>query len=550
MGVAHTHVRESGLEAVRSIESLDRVGAGLPPERGYDTIGSDNPYIPLPPPLRSSHGVDPFASPAPSRQSDPFDDNRRSPTPTLRDHQSRESIPFNEYHLQERYANNRTSSYLDNPYNRVSTAWDPMVARGDIDPDAIDDDPEDGMTHGPGDRRSVGGSHGNGSEGMQRGGAAGSGGVLGALGGWMGNKNGGVRDPSGQYGPVGGPATDVGAAEKSDWLHQETSGRKKFRWIIGILITLVIIGAIVGGVIGALHRSNSNKDASSSSSSSSSSGSQQDEGEDLDKDSADIKKLMNNAGLHKVFPGVAYTPFNAQYPDCINAPPSQHNVTKDVAVLSQLTNTIRLYGTDCNQTEMVLHAIDKLALPNIKVWIGVWLDNNSTTGDRGIGAMYDILDKYGADPFAGVIVGNEVLYRQQMTETELGQLLSDVKSNFTEKRLDLPVATSDLGDNWTAGLASSVDVVMSNIHPFFAGRPVDDASSWTWNFWQTRDVVLTQNTSKKNVISEVGWPSAGGTDCGGPDTCDEGSVAGIDEMNSFMGDFICQSLANGTDFFW
>ena len=50
--------------------------------------------------------------------------------------------------------------------------------------------------------------------------------------------------------------------------------------------------------------------------------------------------------------------------------------TRDIAVLSQLTNTIRLYGTDCNQTEMTLHSIKALNVP-MKVWLGVWQDDTN-----------------------------------------------------------------------------------------------------------------------------------------------------------------------------
>ena len=559
-GVAHTHARESGMEAVRSVENLNHLGTGIPQERGYDTLGSDTPYIPAPPSHRNSRGMDPFISPSPSRQSNPFDDARRGSLPpsqgslTPRGHQSSQSIPLNDYTPREGYAYSRGSSYLDNPYNRFSSAWDPMVARGDIDPHAIDDDGDDGIEpHHANVRSNTPGasSLGNRSIGQK----AAAGGMLGAISGVFGSKNipGGTRDTSGNYGPVGYPVADNnGATEKSEWLNRQTSGRKRLRWIVGIIIVLVVIAAVVGGVIAGLHRSGSStKDVSSSSGSASS---QSDSSNDLDKNSPEIKKLMNNAALHKVFPGVDYTPFNAQYPDCLSNPPSQNNVTKDVAVLSQLTNTIRLYGTDCNQTEMVLHALDKLSITDMKVWLGVWLDDNSTTVDRGMSAMYDILSKNGQDPFAGVIIGNEVLFRKDMTVTQLGDLLSGVKKNLTAQKIDLPVATSDLGNDWTADLAQNVDVIMSNIHPFFAGVTADVASGWTWNFWQEKDVsIVTQGMTQKNVISEVGWPSDGGTDCG-PDatTCTPGvgSVAGINEMNTFMEDFVCQSLANGTNYFW
>jgi exo-beta-1,3-glucanase (GH17 family) len=45
-------------------------------------------------------------------------------------------------------------------------------------------------------------------------------------------------------------------------------------------------------------------------------------------------------------------------------------------------------------------------------------------------------------------------------------------------------------------------------------------------------------------------PSIGGTDCGGAATCTTGSVAGITEMNTYMDDWVCQALANGTNYFW
>lgn len=375
---------------------------------------------------------------------------------------------------------------------------------------------------------------------------------MGTIGGLMGRNNPGSRDASGNYGPVGPSGYDESHVEKSEWLSRQTSGRTRLRWIVGILIGLIIIGAIVGGVIGGIRASKNHQANSSSDSDIPQTAAEDDGNGDLDKNSAEIKKLMNNPNLHKVFPGVDYTPYATQYPDCLKWPPSQNNVTRDVAVLSQLTNAIRLYGTDCNQTEMVLHAIDKLGLTDVKVWLGVWLDNNHTTNARGLAAMNDILTKHGADPFLGVIVGNEVLYREDLTEAELAKTLSGVKQNMTALKIDLPLATSDLGDDWTPGLASEVDVVMSNIHPFFAGKTPDIAASWTWDFWSTHDTVLTAGTNKKNVISEVGWPSAGGTNCGDVNctTGIKGAVAGIDEMNEFMDNFVCQSLANGTEFFW
>lgn len=556
MGVANTNERESGVEALRSLESSH----GLPPERAFDGFGSDTPYIPTTPSgFRPPNRLDPYASPAPSA-SNPFDDENRqiSATPSpgqITPYQSRTGIPMYEYPSHEESLG-AASSYSDNPYKRVSTAWDPRIGEGgDIDPNDIEDDGDDGMAHVP-RRKPVDTSPSGGVGVGAAAGGGGGGGVLGALGGFVGRKNvvvEGERDPSGQYGPVPRSGFDDEGIEKSDWLKRQTSGRARMRWIVGIIIAILIIGGIVGGVIGGIRGARSSRSDSAPDKQGQSAEDDNRDNGDLGKDSAAIQQLMSNDALHKVFPGMAYTPFNAQYPACLTNPPSQNNVTRDMAVLSQLTNVIRLYGTDCNQTQMVLHAIDRLALTDMKVWLGVWLGGNSTTNNRQISDMYNILDKAGAEPFAGVVIGNEVLYAESITEAELAQVLADTKQNFTAQKIDLPVATSDLGDRWTAALASEVDVVMSNIHPFFAGVEVEEATGWTWNFWQTKDVVLTKGTTKKNIISEVGWPSEGGRSCGAVNCTDaitSSSVAGIDEMNRFMEDFVCQSLENGTDYFW
>jgi exo-beta-1,3-glucanase (GH17 family) len=358
-------------------------------------------------------------------------------------------------------------------------------------------------------------------------------------------------DPSGAYSSI--PANRAGGLgeEKSGWITDRKKDSRKWKKIIFIIIGLLIIAGIAAGTVAGVL---SSQKSSSSSSSSSHSAAADDASGDLSKDSAEIKKLMNNPNLHKVFSGFAYTPFAAQYPQCLTSPPSQNNVTRDMAMLGQLTNVVRLYGTDCNQTEMVLHAIDRLGLTDMKIWLGVWLGHNGTTNTRQVNQMWKIIDDYGTDHMKGVVVGNEVLFRKDLTDAQLGTYLSDTKSNLTSKGIKLPVATSDLGDNWTASLATEVDVVMSNIHPFFGGVEIDQAAGWTYDFWQNHDVAVTAGmTGKQHIISEFGWPSAGGNDCG-PDanctTSTQGAVANIPNMNTLMSDWVCQALSNGTDYFW
>ncbi|OQE15673.1 hypothetical protein PENSTE_c027G04040 [Penicillium steckii] len=548
LGVANSHDRLSGIDAVRAMDQDHDHFTG-PAERGYHTTGSDNPYVPQSyTSAESLHQDRPYgsnmalggaaASPGmltPGQSSAHFSDtsvNRRSmmdqyPSP---------------------YGGGAGGVSNDGPYQRHSQYSSNIP---DINPHDIADDDDE---FAPQSRnRAVPGGAAAGAAG-----GAAAGGMFGFFGA---NKSG--ADTA--YGPVPGGSNGLeagqtggaggGAGEKAA-LGASMSTRKKRGLIAGLVLGFIVVAAIVGGAVGGTlgHKhsgDSSNSNTESAESDTSSNG-------DLNKDSSEIKALMDNENLHKVFPGMDYTPWGVQYPLCLKYPPSQNNVTRDMAVLSQLTNNVRLYGTDCNQTEMVLHAIDRLELTDMKVWLGVWIDTNDTTTDRQLKHLYKVLDDTkDTSIFNGVIVGNEALFRagdsKQSAQKNLISYIKDVRSELKKRDIDFEVATSDLGDNWNAGLVEAVDVVMSNVHPFFAGVNVDNAASWTWDFWQNHDVSLTKNSKKKQVISEVGWPSGGGKDCGDSPTCDKdtpGSVASIDNLNKFMSDWICQALDNGTDYFW
>ncbi|KAK5123666.1 hypothetical protein LTR85_002302 [Meristemomyces frigidus] len=533
-GIADSRARDSGLHALRDIDNL--YGGRMmspspePGEQSYRMPPADYPSLAAAPYRPTHQHTDSQNSAAPlvARGVSPV---RYSASPPRVD---RRSVPTGVVAARE-------VSPMPRGYAFQGDGYDEYVDPNDI----AEDDDDDGLEERPRAKQAVFTSAA--AAGAGAGAAVGGGaGVLRAF---------GSRDPSGKYGPV--PSNTEGAdPEKSEWLSQQSSGSKRLKWIVGSIMGILILAAIVGGVVGGVLAS---KHTSSNKSSSNSTSSTGDSKGLYDINSSQVKALLNNDALHKVFPGMDYTPLNAQYPACLTAPPDQNNITLDMALLSQLTPAVRLYGTDCDQTEMVLTAIDKLGYNDtLKVWLGVWLGTNTTTNTRQLQQMYSILDTYPSTHFAGIIVGNEVLFRKDLTETELGDQLQNVRKNLTARNIDLPVATSDLGDDWTTGLAADTDIVMSNVHPFFAGVTPDVAPGWAWSFWQTHDVILTGTSTDassypKNIISEIGWPSSGGNDCGtesGCATTTDGSVASIENMNSFMDGWVCQSLTNGTTYFW
>lgn len=546
-GVAVRNERESGLEALRAIQPQQQ----QQPYTAYDRDYSPDPYHQPQRPQshlteRASYGSHMALAPGAATPG----------TITPGQHSSRysaRSIPLDDY---PSHTSHQPYNHYDSPYIASSQNFN-VVNDAAINPHNIVDDGDDGFMPDP-QRKSMFGR-------PAPAGAAGAAGTAGALGGVFGRKT-KAHVSSGSYNPVGHDGDGPGRGEKSEWLSRQKNGTNRMRWIIGVAIGAVIVIAIVAGIVGGvLGTRNGGSSGGGGGGAGPVPGSINNaetdtaQNGDLNKDSAEIKALMDNKDLHKVFPAMDYTPWGTQYPLCMTYPPSQNNVTRDMAVLSQLTDQVRLYGTDCNQTEMVLHAIDRLGLTSMKIWLGVWIDVNTTTNDRQLEAMYRVLvEQSDHSIFKGVIIGNEALYRagedKQQSEQELITYLSDARTKFQSLGYDLPIATSDLGDNWNSNLVSYVDMVMANIHPFFAGVDVEIAAGWTWDFWQRENVALTQGTNKKQIISETGWPSGGGTDCGGA-TGDctagqTGAVASVENMNIFMENWVCQAMANKTDYFW
>ncbi|KAK1780634.1 endo-beta-1,3-glucanase [Copromyces sp. CBS 386.78] len=457
-----------------------------------------------------------------------------------------------------------TGIYTDDPFLSYGRPQPPGL--GVVDPlAALDDDGDDGLNYHRKSKRNSMLSLGNGSNKSAAAiaGTAAAGGVIGGLASRNGSGNVSGYTPMKNNVQMAdtiqaaSPYDPGFVAEKPGWNSTGKSSSKGKKWRLVAILALALLvaaGIVLGIVFGVVLKHGGDDKKQGESAQGESAADDTTKNGDLDINSSEIQALMNNPDLHKVFPGMDYTPLNSQYPDCMHNPPSQNNITRDVAVLSQLTNTIRLYGTDCNQTEMVIHALKQLKLDNTtKIWLGVWQDGNTTTNDRQLSQMWTILDTYGEKWFKGLIVANEILFREEMTLTSLSTLLSDVRTNLTSRGMKLPVATSDLGDNWDESLAKVSDYIMANIHPFFGGVNVKEAAAWTTTFWQNQAGAFMKSDKSKNIISETGWPSQGGSDCY-PDTkttnCPDRAVAGITQLNQFMNDWVCQALANETNYFW
>ncbi|GAA5851106.1 hypothetical protein JCM5353_000231 [Sporobolomyces roseus] len=146
---------------------------------------------------------------------------------------------------------------------------------------------------------------------------------------------------------------------------------RKWIWIIAALIVVI---AIAVGI--AVWRIMASKNDSNGSSSSGDGKMQYISGTSkvVKSNPSDPSQFEKDPRLKPIFYGLAYTPFAVLEPNCGATLP---NVTEDLQLLSQLTTRIRTYGSACNQSELVLQAIQDTKI-NMTVWLGAYVGDDAT----------------------------------------------------------------------------------------------------------------------------------------------------------------------------
>ncbi|KAG8764130.1 hypothetical protein FRC11_004618 [Ceratobasidium sp. 423] len=352
----------------------------------------------------------------------------------------------------------------------------------------------------------------------------------------------------------------------SPWLEKQQRDNKRSKmWVIGCAVgLLVLIGAGVGLGVALSKKSGGGSGGSSGGSKSSSDGSMvaiPGTAGVVKADPNDPSKFEKDSRLKNSFYGFAYTPLGALLPNC---GATQANVTEDIQLLSQLTTRIRLYGADCNQTALVLQAIQDTKV-NLEVFVGIYVNEDDTAYTRQRDLIKDAITKYGTDHIAGVSVGNEYILNSvtaagETTATGTAGLAAAAK--LTEKIKDtrqmlagmslsknLPVGTSDAGSYFNTPLLEAIDYGLANVHPWFAHTTIQDAAGWTYDFFQQNNIAQANAVSNKPTmyIAETGWPTKSSSTEAQTNGAAEASVA---NLQTFMDTFVCASNTNQTNYFF
>ncbi|MDB5627181.1 MAG: putative beta (1-6) glucans synthase [Tardiphaga sp.] len=199
---------------------------------------------------------------------------------------------------------------------------------------------------------------------------------------------------------------------------------------------------------------------------------------------------------------VSYAPFRGEQtpldPTTMIAP---EQIAQDLKQLAEISKCVRTYSV-----ENGLNKVPELAsqIPGLKVLQGIWLGSNRLKNLQQISEVVELTKQY-PTVITGVIVGNEVLLRGEMTAPDLAANIRAVKS-----QIKLPVTYADVWEYWLKNreIYEAVDFVTIHILPYWEDFPIR-AKNAAAHVDSIRKRVAVVFPNKEILIGETGWPSAG-----------------------------------------
>jgi len=216
-------------------------------------------------------------------------------------------------------------------------------------------------------------------------------------------------------------------------------------------------------------------------------------------DSTNLSKkdlvVLFNELLDKGVHGICFSPYiNEQGPGTIV---SEEQIEKRLAVIKPYTKWVRTFScTEGNEN------IPRLAKKQgLKTMVGAWLGNDAEINENEIANVIKIVKDGHADMVA---VGNEVLYRGDLSENELLAYIQRVKKEVN----DVPVGYVDAYYQFEHHplITEECDVIFANCYPFWEGCHMDYSLLYMRDMYNR---AIRTAKGKKVIISETGWPNKG-----------------------------------------
>ena len=201
-------------------------------------------------------------------------------------------------------------------------------------------------------------------------------------------------------------------------------------------------------------------------------------------------KVLNN-GMH----GLCISPYlEGQEPgDQL----SEEQLRRRIEIIAPYTKWLRSFScTDGNEM------IPRIARENgLKTLVGAWLGKDYEINEAEINNVIKLAKEGCADVVA---IGNEVLYREDLTEDELLDYIYRVKKELP----GIPVGYVDAYYEFAnrPRITEACDVILANCYPFWEGCSLEYSLPYMKDMYHR---ALAAGNGKKVIITETGWPSVG-----------------------------------------
>lgn len=208
----------------------------------------------------------------------------------------------------------------------------------------------------------------------------------------------------------------------------------------------------------------------------------------------DLQSLFNkylNNGLH----GLCFSAYvDGQEPGSLI---TEEQIRERIEIIKPYTKWIRTFS--CTDGNELIPAIAKEK--GLKVMAGAWLSDNKELNEEEIANLIKVAKQGNVDLVA---VGNEVLYRRELSEQELLEYIYRVKEQLPGIEVGYVDAYYEFSNR--PAITEACDVIFANCYPFWEGCHIDYSLLYMKQMYQS---AVSAGKGKKVIISETGWPNRG-----------------------------------------